>query len=112
MIESSIIENQRSCEMNWPEDFEDVPSVEERMPNGLSPIEMSLVREEADYAKCECCGERLLIEALTRTDLYEYCTMDLDPDTLLCGDCYEDIRLQHVPSDPMLWDALTPVAAD
>lgn len=95
---------------NWPEDFEDVPSVEERMPHGLSPIDMAAVREEADFALCECCGERLPNEALTRTDLYEHRTMDLDPDSLYCGDCYESIRLQHVPADPMLWDVLTPVA--
>ena len=93
------------------EDFGDEPSVEERMPFGVSPEEMRAVSEEAMLSDCcEFC-ERLPDDGeLVETGMYEYYTMDLDPGTLICVVCLELHRSQFIPDDPSLFDCYTPVA--
>ncbi len=95
--------------MGWHEDFGDEPSVEERMPFGLSPLEMQAISDEACLEACHFCDERYPEESLYTTDMYEYVTMDVDPDTKLCPECYDRRRLKFVPDDPSLFDCYTPV---
>lgn len=98
--------------MMWHEDFGDEPSVEDRMPFGVSPEEMEAVMLEALLDPCEICGVQFERDLMTETGSYEYYTMDLDPGTLLCADCYETHRLQYVPDDPELIDGLTPISVE
>lgn len=95
--------------MVWHEDFADEPSVEERMPFGITPEEMQAVMLEASLGTCEFCGEHVALEDLIETDTYEYYTMELDPGTLACPDCLENRRLRFVPDDPRLFDCMTPI---
>ena len=95
--------------MRWHEDFEDEPSVEERMPFGLSPSEMQAMMIEARFDTCEQCGDRLPDEDLIATGMYEYFTMDIDPESKFCPECYELLQRRDVPSDPSLFDGLTPL---
>jgi hypothetical protein len=97
--------------MRWHEDFGDAPSVEERMPSGLSPIEMAEIMLEANCERCECCQKWFLVDELVLTGMYEYYTMDIDPDSLYCSDCYEAERERYTPSDPSLYDCYTPLEA-
>ena len=78
--------------MRWHEDFEDEPSVEERMPFGLSPIEMQAMMIEARFDTCERCGDRLPDDELISTGMHEYFTMDIDPESKFCPGCYELCR--------------------
>lgn len=96
--------------MPWHEDFEDEPSVEERMPFGITPEEMQAVMVAASLGACEFCGEQAVLEDLIETGMYEYYSMDLDPGTLACADCLENHRLRFVPDDPSLFDCWTPAA--
>jgi len=95
--------------MTWQEDFEDEPSVEERMPFGITPEEMQAVMIEASLGTCDFCGEKSPLEDLIETGMYEYYTMDLDPGTLGCIDCLEGRRMRFIPDDPSLFDCYTPV---
>jgi hypothetical protein len=95
--------------MRWHEDFQDEPSVEERMPFGITFEEMQAAMVAASLGACEFCGEQALLEDLIETGTYEYYTMDLDPGTLACGECLENHRTQFVPDDPSLYDCYTPV---
>src|SRR5262245_52440955 len=95
--------------MGWHEDFGDEPSVEERMPHGLSTVEMLALFEEASMDACEGCGQSFPEGALSTTDMFECVTMDLDPGTQLCGECYEVCRRRHIPDDPRMFDGFTPV---
>jgi hypothetical protein len=95
--------------MNWHEDFEDEPAVEDRMPYGLSPEEMSLLIIEAPLGVCEFCGVKGPREDFVKTGLDEYLTMDLDPNTLACPNCLEDHRLRWIVDDPSLFDCFTAV---
>ena len=91
------------------EDFADEPSVEERMPHGLSPAEMKALHDEASVEDCEFCGESFHYDELVPTGHYEYYTMDLDPGTRICADCLERRREDYTPSDPALFDCYMPV---
>jgi hypothetical protein len=58
---------------------------------------------------CDGCSMPHPNEHLLKTGMYEYYTMDLDPGTELCPNCYE-VRLDRfVPDDPLLFDCFTPV---
>ena len=96
----------------WHEDFEDEPSVEERMPFGLSPEEMRAVSIEASLDICENCHVQLPDDEFVVTGMDEYCTMDIDPGTKLCSECYDERRMQFIPSDPSLFDCFTPAIFD
>ncbi len=58
---------------------------------------------------CEACNMPHPRHYLTETGMYEYYTMDLDPGTVFCPDCYEARRDQCIPDDPDLWDCYTPL---
>lgn len=58
---------------------------------------------------CEGCKMPFPTWQLTRTGMYEFHTMDLDPETVLCSDCYEARRESYIPDDPDLYDAWTPL---
>lgn len=60
-------------------------------------------------ARCAVCNMRFPKSQLTETGMYEYYTMDIDPMTLICSDCYETARERFVPEDPALFDCFTPV---
>ena len=95
--------------MNLHEDFGDEPSIEERMPFGISPEEMREGMIEAFMGVCEFCGVSAPRDEFIETGMYEYRTMDLDPDTLACAECLEEHRLTFIPDDPSLFDCYTPV---
>ncbi len=95
--------------MVWHEDFADEPSVEERMPFGITPQEMHAMMLEASLGTCEFCGAQAAIGEMIETGTYEYYTMDIDPGTLACPGCIENHRLRFIPDDPSLYDCLTPV---
>jgi hypothetical protein len=96
--------------MWWHEDFEDEPSVEERMPFGVPPEEMRAVLEEALQDDCcELCELPFGPGELVETGIYEFYTMDLDPGTRICSECLESHRMQFIPDDPSLFDCYTPV---
>lgn len=95
--------------MNWHEDFGDEPSVEERTPHGLSPNEIIAIIADESRVKCDECGERFHADDVVITDMYEYCTMDIDPESVICLDCYEACRDAHIPDDPTLFDGCTPL---
>ena len=95
----------------WCEDFDDEPSVEERMPFGVSPEEMRAVSEEAMPSDCcEFCKLPSDDGELVETGMYEYYTMDLDPGTRVCPECLESHRMLFIPDDPSLFDCYTPLA--
>jgi hypothetical protein len=100
---------QGTLTMQFFEDFGDEPSVEERMPHGLDTVEICNLYIEAAKDKCECCLQLIAEETLIRTGRGEYMTMDIDPDTRICPDCYEERRLLYTPDDPMLFDGWTPL---
>ncbi len=58
---------------------------------------------------CANCGELSPFAELIVTGSREYYTMELDPDTALCCECYEDRQAARIPSDPSLFDCYTPV---
>jgi competence protein CoiA len=58
---------------------------------------------------CEACKTPHPRQYLTETGMYEYYTMDLDPGTVMCPDCYESRRDRFIPDDPELWDCYTPL---
>lgn len=95
--------------MGWHEDFEDEPTVEERMPFGLPPVEIQALHAEASVDRCESCGESFPCDYFEPIGYIEYCTMDLDCDTRICSDCLEERRASYIPDDPELFDCLTPV---
>jgi hypothetical protein len=95
--------------MCWHEYFGDEPSVEERMPYGLSPAEIDSIIAEASLHKCEECGKPFLADEVITTGMYEYYTMDVDPESVVCLECYEACREGHIPSDPSLIDGYTPL---
>ncbi|MDZ4817897.1 MAG: hypothetical protein SGJ20_02880 [Planctomycetota bacterium] len=95
--------------MNWHEDFQDEPSIEERTPYGLCPIEMHSIMSEVSLEECGHCEERFPSDEMIVTGIYEYYTMDLDPDTRLCEHCYECHRQSCIPDDPAHFDSYTPV---
>ena len=95
----------------WHEDFADEPSIEERIPFGISPEEMRAVMEVASLDDCcELCKLPFDCGDLIETGLYEYYTMDLDPGTWVCTECLESHRLKFIPDDPSLFDVYTPLA--
>jgi hypothetical protein len=94
----------------WHEDFGDEPSVEERIKCEMSQSEIDAVEAEA-FQSTECCGicgKYVGFDNLIETGYSEYVTMDLDPQ-LVCPDCLELRCIQYTPSDPNLWDVLTPI---
>lgn len=95
--------------VNWHEDFEDEPSVEERMPFGVPPEEMRAVIASTSVDFCENCHVQLPDDEFVLTGMDEYHTMDLDPGTKLCCDCYDACRMRFIPSDPSLFDCYTPL---
>lgn len=96
--------------MFWHEDFGDEPSIEERMPIGVSPEEKLAVSEQIwEDSHCSICEQEFAESELIETGMYEYCTMDLDPGTKLCPECLEAHRDQYIPDDPMLFDCYTPI---
>jgi hypothetical protein len=95
--------------MDFHEDFGDEPSVEERMPFGITPQEVHAVMTEASLGACEFCGEQEALDDLTETGTYKYHTMDLDPGILACIDCLENHRMQFIPDNASLFDCYTPV---
>jgi hypothetical protein len=97
--------------MCWHEDFGDEPSVEERMPYGLSPAEVHLIVAEASLHRCEECGKRFLEDEVISTGIYEYYMMDIDPESVVCLECYEACQAGRIPTDPSLIDCYTPLRA-
>ena len=59
---------------------------------------------------CEQCRMPYSIRDLIKTGMYEYYTMDFDPDTEICYNCYETQRDKFIPDDPCLFDCYTPIA--
>lgn len=97
--------------MNWHEDYGDEPAIEERMPYGMTPEEMRDVMMEASCETCYVCGVKAQVEEFVETGMYEYYTMDIDPETFFCPACIEEYRMQFIPEDPSLFDCLTPLAS-
>ena len=92
------------------EDFEDEPSVEERMPFGVSPEEMRAVFEESLENDCwEFCKLPFGPGDLAETGKPEFYMMDLDPGTRICPECLESHRMRFIPGDPSLFDCYTPI---
>jgi hypothetical protein len=92
------------------EDFGDEPSVEERMPFGVSQEEMLVVfKEVLENDCCEHCKQLFDAGELVETEMYEYYTMDLDPGTRICPECLESHREQYIPDDPSLFDCYIPL---
>lgn len=60
---------------------------------------------------CKCCKMPFPAWQLTKTGMYEFYTMDLDPETMLCGECYETRRESRIPDDQELFDAWTPLVS-
>jgi hypothetical protein len=58
---------------------------------------------------CDACKTPFPKGNLIETGMWEFYTMDLDPLTPICADCYEAERERHIPDDPSLVDCLTPV---
>jgi hypothetical protein len=48
---------------------------------------------------------------LMRTGMYEYYTMDVDPETAVCFDCYEARRESRIPDGPDCFDGWTPLVS-
>lgn len=94
---------------NLQEDFGDAPTIEERFNGAVSPIEMQEALLDSTYPNCEICGERFCVSELIFTGIYEYYTMDLDPETRMCHLCLGEQQQNCTPSDPSLWDCYTPV---
>lgn len=61
------------------------------------------------HALCEACRMSFPMKELVKTGMYEFYTMDVDPLTLICLECYEAHRESCIPDDPDLFDCYTPV---
>lgn len=66
-------------------------------------------RPKSGHALCEGCNRSKPMAHLIKTGMSEYYTMDLDPSTLLCGECYDSRRDNYTPDSPDLFDGFTPV---
>jgi competence protein CoiA len=66
-------------------------------------------RPKAGEALCEDCKMPSKRMYLIETGMWEYYTLDLDPQTLLCPDCHETRCDTRTPDDPALFDCWTPV---
>lgn len=67
-------------------------------------------RAKAGNQLCEDCRRSLPKRQLIETGTHEYYTLDLDPTTLLCIECYEARCDERTPNDASLFDCYTPVA--
>ena len=66
-------------------------------------------RPKIGEALCEDCRMSFTRRWLVETGWYHYCTLDLDPGTLLCSNCYEARCAERIPDDPSLFDVYTPI---
>ncbi len=76
---------------------------------GYDKFVASFSQPKPGHKLCDQCWMPFASRQLIETSMHEYYTMDLDPGTAMCPDCYESHREGFIPDDPSLFDCYTPV---